>query len=357
MKKTVGASLILGLGLLSGCSTQGIGNLAVHEALFYGGSTDRIAWVYGTLDTGTYGLKLGDASTTLRSQISGDSLALPGTLSVDGKAVYRGRTSPTTPRINVLRTGTSYSVQALGDVSAVYVVSGGGWSKLSGPVSAGQTILAGATPNNGLRGAGDLTDAEADAVAGQLSSQGTLAVAVLPASTLPDSALKTEPDLVEGNHKLTGLYIQAGVGTSITGGTVTTPSTPTNSAGVRQLASGSNAAARSFQVIVSRDSTALNTLSALAYGNQSGAGGLPAPVAGRSVVGVFLGTRPTGGYSVSLASAQVVGGVLQLSVNVVAPGPGVITTQALTSPWVALEVPGSFTSVVVRDAATGQLLK
>ena len=270
MKKTVGASLILCSLLLSGCSTQGIGNLAVHEALFYGGSQDRIAWVYGTLDAsntgGSSSVKLGDTSLTLRSQISGDTLSLPGTLSVDGKAVYRGRTGTLPARINVLRTGTSYSVQALGDVSAVYLSDGGSWSKLTGPVSAGQTVLAGATPNTTLRGAGDLTDAEADALAGQLKGQGTLAVAVLPTSSLPDVALKTEPALTDANRKLTGLYVQAGVNSA--GGSVGTVGTGTtdssNPAGARLLAAGSNATARSFQVVVARDAASL--------GNVSGAG-------------------------------------------------------------------------------------
>ncbi|WP_425148161.1 protease complex subunit PrcB family protein [Deinococcus sp.] len=366
MKKSVGVTSVLALGLLSGCSTQGIGNLAVHEALFYGGSVDRIAWVYGTLDdpSGSVGIKLGDVSAALRSQISGDPLALPGTLSVDGKAIYRGRTSATTPRINVLKVGTGYSIQALSDVSGVYLGDGGTWSKLSGPISAGQTVLAGATPTTALRGAGNLTDAEADAIAAQLRTQGALAVAVLPAGTLPDAPLKTEPALSEVNYKATGLYIQAGIGSAAVGsgsnGSTMTPitlGTGGTPAGIRQLAAGTNATTRSFQVVVARDAAGLNTLSALSYGNQTPPAALPAPSTGNSAVGVFLGGRPTGGYGLSLASAQIVGGVLTLNLNLTAPGPGSITAQVLTSPWVVIEVPGSFTSVIVKDAATGQTLK
>ena len=121
-------------------------------------------------------------------------------------------------------------------------------------------------------------------------------------------------------------------------------------------AGGSNAAASDFQVIVARDVASLRAVWNTAYGRQSSAPALPTLVAGRSVVGVFLGQRPTGGYSVSLASARIVGGVLELRVNAAAPGPGSITTQSLTSPWFAAEITGAFTSVVVKDAATGRTL-
>jgi len=81
------AGLTLGLALLTGCTMQSPSNLAVHEALFYGGNQQRVVWVYGTLGGGSESsIKLGDKPVTLRPQLSGDVLGLPGTLSVDGKA-------------------------------------------------------------------------------------------------------------------------------------------------------------------------------------------------------------------------------------------------------------------------------
>ena len=364
------AALTLGLALLTGCTMQSPGNLAVHEALFYGGNQQRVAWVYGTLGGGAESsVRLGDKAATLRPQLSGDALGLPGTLSVDGKATYAGTTAATSSRINVTRSGNGYSIQALGNVEAVYATDGAAWFRLSGPVTAGQTVLASAVQNTFLRGAGDLTDPEADALGAELKGQGALAVAVLPDSSLPDQALRVEPALEAGKHPLTGLYVQSGIAqvtatapippqpTPVTTSPVTTPVTtsPVSSAS-RQLAGGSNAAASDFQVIVARDAASLGTLWNTAYGRQSNVPALPTLLAGRSVVGVFLGQRPTGGYSVSLASARIVGGVLELRVNAAAPGPGSITTQSLTSPWFAAEITGTFTSVVVKDAATGRTL-
>ena len=364
---------MLGLALLTGCTMQTPTNLSVHEALFYGGNQQRVAWVYGTLTGGSSTVKLGDTVTTLRPQISGDVLGVAGTLSVDGKATYSGTTTATGNRVNVTRVGSQYSIQALSNVESVFATDGSTWYRLSGPVSAGQTVLATPAVNTALRGAGDLTDAEGDALGSELRGQGALAVAVLPDDSLPDAPLKVEPDLGSGGHPLTGLYVQSGVAQVASSATpatspattspVTTSPVTTQPVGTlaiggiaRQLAGGSNAAAEGFQVILAQNSASLSALWNTAYGRQSTAPALPTLSTGRSVVGVFLGRRPTGGYSVSLASARIVNGVLELGLNVSAPGAGTITTQALTSPWLAAEVSGSFTSVVVRDAATGRTL-
>ncbi|WP_407570837.1 protease complex subunit PrcB family protein [Deinococcus altitudinis] len=364
MKRTVGGSLMLGLALLTGCTMQTPTNLAVHEALFYGGNQQRVAWVYGTLAGGSESsVKLGDKAAVLRPQLSGDALGLTGTLSVDAKATYNGTTTAIDRRVSVTRVGNQYSIQAFGNVDSVFATDGRTWYRLSGPVTAGQTVLATASDNNALRGAGDLTDAEADALGAELAGQGALAVAVLPDETLPDPPLKVEPALDAGRHPVTGLYVQSGVVQVASAGPVTpiippvgsAPAQPSGSVG-RQLAGGSNSTADSFQVIVAQNASVLSTLWNTAYGRQSSVPALPTLGAGRSVVGVFLGQRPTGGYSLSLASARITGGVLELTVNVSAPGQGSITTQALTSPWIATEIIGSFSSVVVRDAVTGLVL-
>ena len=344
----------------------GIGNLSVHEALFYGGNQQRFAWVYGTLDGATSSVKLGEQALTLRPQLTGDVLGVPGTLSVDGKAAYTGTTTQTANRVNVVRNGSSYSIQALSSVEAVYATDGSGWYRLSGPISAGQTVLASPTASSGLRGAGDLTDAEADAIGAELKGQGALAVAVLPDSSLPDAPLKVEPTLVEGRHPLTGLYVQSGIaqaavqppatGTPAPSSSTSPAAAPAGNVG-RQLAGGSNASAQEFQVVVAQNLTSLSSLWNTAYGRQSNVPALPSLGAGRSVVGVFLGQRPTGGYGISLNSARIVSGVLELNLNVSAPGAGSITTQALTSPWLAAEITGTFSSVVVKDAATGRILR
>lgn len=362
MKKTSGAALLLGLGLLSGCSMQNTADLSVHEALFYGGSQQRVAWVYGSAGGEGRSLKLGGVAVTLGRQVQGDPLALPGTLSVNGKATYQGSTGrgsiglggsgSSGSRVNVAQGEGGYSVSALGNVEAVYATDGRTWTRLSGPISGGQSVRAAGTPSAGLRGAGELTDPEADALSRELLGQGPLAVAVLPAASLPDAPLSVEPALDPGRHPVTGLYVQTGV-------TVTTAAlTPAPGASVsfRELAGGNNAAVNSFQVMLARTAAGLGGVWGLGYGRQTPLPPLPTLAAGRTLVGVFLGTKPTGGYGVSVASARRVGTALELSLSVKVPGPGTITTQALTSPWTLVEVSGSFSSVVARDAATGKEL-
>ena len=115
-----------------------------------------------------------------------------------------------------------------------------------------------------------------------------------------------------------------------------------------ELASGAYAKVTSFTVQVATNQTAANALFAQAYGNQSGTPSVSS-VSGGTVVGVFMGQRPTGGYGIKVVSASASGGVLTLVVQVRSPGPGSITTQAITSPWTIVRVPGTYTQVNLVD--------
>ncbi|MDO6442613.1 protease complex subunit PrcB family protein [Marinobacter sp. 2_MG-2023] len=68
---------------------------------------------------------------------------------------------------------------------------------------------------------------------------------------------------------------------------------------------------------------------------------------------VTLGEKPTGGYNVSLASAERAGKILRLSMAIRAPAPGTMVTQAITSPCAVVAVPANEWSEVrvsgVRD--------
>ncbi|MGO1461398.1 MAG: protease complex subunit PrcB family protein [Marinobacter sp.] len=54
---------------------------------------------------------------------------------------------------------------------------------------------------------------------------------------------------------------------------------------------------------------------------------------------VTLGEKPTGGYSISLASAENLENTLHLSMTVRSPAPGTMVTQAITSPCAVVAVP------------------
>jgi hypothetical protein len=51
------------------------------------------------------------------------------------------------------------------------------------------------------------------------------------------------------------------------------------------------------------------------------------------VVGVFLGTRPTGGYTVEITNVQVEGKDLVVTYQERKPGPDELVTQVITSPY------------------------
>ncbi|NJK45317.1 MAG: protease complex subunit PrcB family protein, partial [Pleurocapsa sp. SU_196_0] len=56
------------------------------------------------------------------------------------------------------------------------------------------------------------------------------------------------------------------------------------------------------------------------------------------IVTVFLGQKPTGGYGMRVLNSSVEAGTLRLQIETTEPAPGAILTQALTSPYVMLEV-------------------
>ena len=59
------------------------------------------------------------------------------------------------------------------------------------------------------------------------------------------------------------------------------------------------------------------------------------------VLAVFLGTRTSGGYSVKVTDARVVGKKLMVSAEETAPGPGRIRSHVITSPFAMVAVKAS----------------
>jgi hypothetical protein len=57
------------------------------------------------------------------------------------------------------------------------------------------------------------------------------------------------------------------------------------------------------------------------------------------LVGIFLGSRPTGGYSAEIVSAQPEGNTLVVKYKETRPGRGMMTAQVLTSPFHLVTVP------------------
>lgn len=352
--------LALGAALLVGCTASGPSNLRVHEVALSGGSNQRIAWVYGSLSGASSTLKLNGTTVDVRAQVQ-DDLSTPGSLSVNGKATYQVNTTAPAQKISVTRNAAGlFNVTPMNNASvlAVYYTDGSNWWKLngiSGTVSA--------TPSTGLRGAGQLTDDEGDALARALDGQGSLAVAVLNENPTP---LSVEPKPTE--HRMTSLYVLPGIQSTTTStsttGTVTMNPGSSNTgnsrpsgaaAGFTEVARGANARVDDPTVRVATTTAELGEIYRLAYGNQTPIP-TPAPLSGETAVAVFMGQRTSGGYSISVERVAASGSTLNVTVRLKAPEAGMLTTQALTSPWVLVKVPGVFTQVNVVDV-NGQPLR
>lgn len=76
-----------------------------------------------------------------------------------------------------------------------------------------------------------------------------------------------------------------------------------------------------------------------------------------SIVGIFLGTKPTGGYSLNVVNVENTPEGWRVNVNITEPAANSFTTQALTSPWVLIKIPVSnLQNVVIYDSTTNQRL-
>ena len=75
----------------------------------------------------------------------------------------------------------------------------------------------------------------------------------------------------------------------------------------------------------------------------------PVDFATSTVVAVFVGTRPTGGYSVAITGARREGGTLVVEYVERRPGPDAILTQALTAPFHIVKLPRHEGAVTFRS--------
>lgn len=106
----------------------------------------------------------------------------------------------------------------------------------------------------------------------------------------------------------------------------------------RILLRGQNARAEEPSVSVVRDDVAYGKL----WSHLAAAGAARPAVdfAKEAVVAAFMGRKSTGGFSVELVGAErLADGTVVVRLRNLAPKPGMMVTQALTSPFVVLAVP------------------
>jgi len=359
----ISALSIIGLLALSACTVnREINSLEVHDVLFYGARSERVTWFYGALTDGRLegAVKLGTQTLKLREQLRNDPLALLGTLSVlSGTQLRSALRGPATilPQqfsVSSVVLSNELAVQTRVKLDAVYYTDGRGWYKLSGPLAADRGGKVSPSAVSGLRGVGELTDAEADVLSNQLKLDGPQAIGVLNKADLPDAAQYVEPSPLK--YLQTGLIIQKGVPANLN--VFTPPLNPSNTGRYSVFGSGGNARYSGEGPIayLSKSFSSFDSVWRTAYGNQSPVPSAPnVDFAGNNVATIFLGQKATGGYGLSVSSTAVDGNTLTVNVSTTSPKPGLIQTQALTSPWVSLRVEGNYTRLIVRDSSGNTL--
>jgi hypothetical protein len=88
---------------------------------------------------------------------------------------------------------------------------------------------------------------------------------------------------------------------------------------------------------------------------QAHTGGQPAPAVDFTrdmVVGVFMGTRPTGGFSVEIVGTRQDQGSLVVEYRETRPGRGAITAQVLTAPFHLVTIPRFAGDVTFQEVKT-----
>jgi hypothetical protein len=345
--------------LLSACAFTP-SEYSVTDVLLYG-IGERQTIFYGKLEPSqSRSLQLENNTITLSGTPPVGDLAVPSALSVNGGAALFGKTKTLREVVSVasIPLTSDLSVLARDTIKALYFFDGKTWFDVGerSELQRDSKLRLELNPRSGLRGVGDLNNSESDVLQGYLQNKfkQPLAVALLEYPNIPDSYLPLSPR--PDRYSLTALYVQVGLPVDLLGGFANTePLT------VRVLQSGSNAAYNNPAALLRWDTTqsSLNSTWQLANGNQVPLPAVPSLDFGRnSLISFFMGQRPTGGYGVALANAAVERGVLTLRYNLAEPAPGRIVTQAITSPFISLQISGGskFQRVVALNNATNAVL-
>lgn len=345
-------TLILGLLtlLLAACMPEEDNPLSLHDIALYEG-TDNILYGYFYGDPAS--VTVGGQERRLEAGSSDDPLAVPGALLVDGEPYLQKALPHLGGRaFEVARAPLSSDlvVRTHQAVDAILYYDGSLWFTLIEDAAAGiDTTVVPRQRVDGLRGLGQLTSDEARVIQSELERQGPLVVAVLET---PVEARRPVSRL--DNYRNTTLVMQTDIATDPT---ATRPTVW--EIGWRELASGTQAAGdEGHRYALATGQSQLTSL----WNKSQGTRLSPAPVPDvdfrrDTVLGIFLGTKPTGGYGVEVRDITVEGDAIYASIEITEPAPDAITTQALTHPWTMVSINrANLQTVWVRDADTGDIL-
>jgi PrcB C-terminal len=328
----------------------------VSDLILYG-IQERHLIFYGEV-TGERHTTLDGVKHTLTNDAVVGAFTVPGSLAVDGKPTLQ--LQPKAARevfaLATIPLSNELSVLTREKVEKVVYFDGKTWFDVGSDLEENTKLRLPKTERQGLRGLGKLSDSEADTLEGYLKTQyknKPLAIGLLTFPNIPDGVATLDPR--PDRYDLTALYVQVDVPLDLLGGFANNQPLE-----LKPLLNGSNAAYGSDSSLVrlDRNTQSFNQTWKIMNGNF-----VPVPSAPNvdfsrnKVLTVFLGQRPTGGYSIVLASAKLDGQTLVVSANVRNASAGAVTTQVITSPFSSVLVSGGkFSSVRVVNAATREVI-
>jgi hypothetical protein len=337
---------------LSACATDPAPDL--HDLTVVGAIDQRVTWLYGAprsfvLDGVERVLEAPSDAATL------DAWAVPDALWVDGAPTLRapatGVPSEAPAEVRRIPLTTDLRLTTQRETTALLYFDGSSWLELGTFDPAGLDVVVTPRPRlRGLEGLGELTAAEARVLQRALEDLGEpLVVAFLTGDDVPRRAVDGTGEL-----RATAVHVTVGLQTDASALRPTPRDVP-----FEVVAQGSQAVgivAPEYRLLQTRDelSRAWNQ----AYGASLEVPRLPAAdLARETLVAVFLGPKPTGGYGLDVRATTFDGGDLYVDVRERAPAADAIVTQAITSPWLLLRIPrGDVAAVWFRDAVDGRLL-
>jgi len=324
---------------------------AVHEVNLVGSEYVRVSWFYGEPRE----FEAGEDRLVLErpAEQSESAMAVSGALSINGQPFLRDplprlKRAPT----EVKRVGGSSDmrVRVGQDAAQVLYFDGDVWFTLLEDASAGMNARVVPVPRlAGLQGIAQLTRREAEALERYLAGRGPAAVTVL--DDMPGRA-RTWSGVEE--YLRSGFYIQRSIGTL-----EAAEAERGEEVFYDVIASGNQALVGSeaqYRLLGGRSD--LSSTWADAHASQLSPPSVPSVDFEReSVLALFLGEKPSGGYGISVEGMSREGGETYADVRFTEPDEGAMTTQALTSPWQLVRIlRADVHTVWLRDVDTGRVI-
>jgi hypothetical protein len=344
--------VLAALGLvLSACEPDPAPTL--HELTVTGALERRVAWLYGEPRAFT----IDGTERTLTAAPVGPTAepwTVPAALWIDDRpALVDDEVQPVASPVTVRRIPLTTDVQLRTEreTRAILYYDGSAWLTLGEFDPAGLDVRVTPRPRFGaLRGLGELTNAEADVLARTLEDLGEpLIVAVLTGDEVPRRSV----DGVE-EARATAVHVVAGV--PVDAGTFRPAARDVPFEIVARGQQAVGVTAPDYQLLRTPDELAT------AWNRAHGAALQAPPLPGvdfdrETMLAVFLGQKPTGGYGAEVRGVTLEGGDLFIDLVETEPGAGSMVTQALTSPWLLVRVPrGGVSAAWFRDPTDDRLI-